>query len=265
MFTGREVASLILHWRNYTSLPQVVDYVRTSIVTASFTSGYSGTISGGQIEFFGVVWFLVSLFINRSLFDYMQLRLKERPELLLGGIILLSIAGVCIGKLQYLPFCLDTVLATLPFIYYGNKLSERGSTKPTYVKIGMSMAIWGIGFVLSSIILRKPYLSIAHRDYPLFPLCFIVAIAGTEVVVEGCKAISEWKAFRPIQYLGKNSLYMLCVHMVDYSLQRVWQVSNNDYVNCCIRLAFDIILFSVVMLFIETINKVKQRHVQANV
>jgi len=85
MFIGREVASLILHWRNYTSLSQLLNIVRTSIVTASFASGYSGTISGGQIEFFGVVWFLVSLFIGRSLFDYMQLRLKEHPKHLLGG------------------------------------------------------------------------------------------------------------------------------------------------------------------------------------
>ena len=79
----------------YTSLSQLLNIVRTSIVTASFASGYSGTISGGQIEFFGVVWFLVSLFIGRSLFDYMQLRLKEHPKHLLGGVILLSIVGVC--------------------------------------------------------------------------------------------------------------------------------------------------------------------------
>lgn len=43
--------------------------------------------------------------------------------------------------------------------------------------------------------------------------------------------------------------------MIDYSLQRVWKASENDFINCGVRLALDISMFAVTMLVIEKNEK----------
>lgn len=52
--------------------------------------------------------------------------------------------------------------------------------------------------------------------------------------------------------------------MIDYSLQRVWKVSENDFINCGIRLALDISMFAVTMLVIEKINEKKYKIKETN-
>ena len=58
-----------------------------------------------------------SYVLGKTLFDYMHLKLSERK--LIVGCLLLSVTGVVISRLQWLPLSFDIVLTIMPMFYIG--------------------------------------------------------------------------------------------------------------------------------------------------
>lgn len=62
---------------------------------------------------------------------------------------------------------------------------------------------------------------------------------------------------KPVMYIGKNSMYMLWVHIMDYVVQFAWKRTGNNFINAALRIIIDIVLFLVLTQFIDRFKKSK--------
>lgn len=96
----------------------LTDYLYQRILSGIFSSGVSISVLNATVLYVGVIWFFPALFLSKTLFDYLHLKLKTKQLLLYC--LLFSILGILIGQIQPLPFSFDIVLAILPLFYIGS-------------------------------------------------------------------------------------------------------------------------------------------------
>ncbi len=221
-------------------------YLRKRILAGIFSSGVTISAFGTEVLYIGVIWFFPALFIGKTLFDYLHLKLttKQLPLICL----LCSIAGVMIGQYQCLPFSFDIVLAIMPLFYIGQHFNIFNVKKSPIKKFFLYSLMWGI-FLIITYILGHHCLELASRRYPAYPLCFITALAGTLMVSEFSVLCCQYKLLtRPIQYIGRNSLYLLCIHTLEWDyLTKLWTISSNMYICTVVRITLDLSLFLLFM------------------
>ena len=90
---------------------------KRKFIDNGFSSGVNLHVLSAEIKGLGIPWFLVVMFLGKTLFDYMHLKLSERK--LIVGCLLLSVTGVVISRLQWLPLSFDIVLTIMPMFYIG--------------------------------------------------------------------------------------------------------------------------------------------------
>ena len=56
-------------------------------------------------------------------------------------------------------------------------------------------------------------------------------------------AADEVKIVAPLKYLGRNSMYMLWIHTMDYAVSFVWSITGNGFINAGLRILGYILLF----------------------
>nr|WP_144365085.1 acyltransferase family protein [Lacrimispora amygdalina] len=96
----------------------LMNYLEQRILSGIFSSGVSISVLNATVLYVGVIWFFPAIFLGKSLFDYLHLKLTNRQLPLYC--LLFSILGVLIGQIQPLPFSFDIVLAILPLFYVGS-------------------------------------------------------------------------------------------------------------------------------------------------
>ena len=218
-------------------------------------SGDKLTIGTYTIDAIGMPWFLFALFGGRILYDYLHLKCKR--NVLYVMVCICSIVGVILGKIQWLPFSFDIALAIQPFFLLGEWLKKYDIETKTAGKAILWLFVWAASFLLINY-LKHSYLNLASRTYPLFPICYVCAIAGTMAVSCLSQLISRIKTVsKPLMYLGKNSIVMLCVHCFDRYYRFAWKITGNESINLVLRLAEDILAFAVIMLIINLVKKRK--------
>lgn len=232
-------------------------FVKERILVAIFSSGVSVQIFSDSIPAIGIPWFLIALFLGRTFFDYLNLKYGKWKTIRLCMIF--SIIGVILGKIQWLPLSFDIVLAILPFFIVGKEYDVFKVENKPFKKMYLCFLIWAL-LLLISYILTHTYLELACRRYTLYPLCYITAIMGTVMISEFSVLACKLKRIsKPFLYLGKNSLYMLCIHILDFSLfYKLWSITNNNYINMLLRVTVDSIIFVILMSVIGFIKKIKK-------
>lgn len=222
-----------------------------------FGSGTKVSVGEAVVDRIGIPWFFFVLFFGRTLFDYLHLRLKEKAFYI--AIVICSVAGVCVGMVQKLPFSFDIALAIQPFLLFGLRLRNNNTEEKALKTLLISFAVWIILFFITYKI-SGSYLELALRRYTLYPICFICAASGTVFVSSFSQIFSKVKALSaPIKYLGKNSIVLLCVHCFDNYFSFAWDLTEIRYVNVIIRVAEDVLIFLLIMLIIETVGKRKHK------
>ncbi len=140
------IQTLIYLFRHLSNILQdhsfLMEYLNQRILTGVFSSGVSISVLNATILYIGVIWFFPALFISRTIFDYLHLKLttKQLPLYCL----LLSIIGMLIGQIQALPFSFDIVLAILPLFYLGSQFrffSDKEFTHPEVIFIYLFVGI----------------------------------------------------------------------------------------------------------------------------
>lgn len=226
-----------------------------NLFTFIFASGVETTYNGFHLETFGIPWFFLALFMGRTLFDYLHLQFKkEQLPIIVFGV---SIAGICLGMNQWMPFSMDIALAIVPFFYFGCVMKK--------IDVESNAGLKSIGYFLVFIFTlyltfmdysNWTYLELAARRYTLYPICFICAIAGTmficEISVICCKLMGILK--KPIVYLGEKSLYMLCIHIFDVWVWP-WWAAEGQFHSAIRRVICDVFAFVLLCIIIEC-NKI---------
>ena len=229
------------------------DFLRLKINILIYGSGVPVKIGGSVIPAFGMMWFLISLFTCKTIYNYLSLKKDAN----ICYIIFITFLGVVLSKIQFLPFTLDTSLAVLIFFYLGNKKvfykRDFGNIK-IFLFFLICFFVW-FGSLTVSLIYIRDYLEIAERRYPLFPLCYLTAIFGVFMIVWFSKGLEKFSVLRKtLTWLGKNSIILFCVHAMDDLFIYIYDITANNIINGVIRVFFDVLICAIFVFLGEKLN-----------
>lgn len=201
------------------------------------------------------LWFLVALFSCRTLYSYLSLTIKENTLPLV--VCLCSLLGYIIGIQQkHNAFAFDLPLTVLPLMLVGQKIKNMNLTRKPYLYGIYSFFIWIISFL---IIYPNPhgngYLDIAIRKYPLYPLCFLPAIAATIFLCSFCIIFSKSITSKIFSFIGRNSIIYLIVHYFDALWHNIWTAPSDQYIRALLRLLTDLVVFLIAYYLLRIIKK----------
>lgn len=236
--------------QNYASV-EWKSYFPERINVFVYGSGVKVNVMGTYVPAIGIPWFLIALFLGRSLFDYLHLKLNIKRFMVV--ITICTLAGVTFAKLQWLPFSFDIALAIMPFFYFGNYLKNVDMKNKSLQYACISFGVWTITLLICYVA-KHAYMELACRRYTLFPLCYVTAIAGTMFISYFSTIVERLKMMKPFMYLGKNSMYMLWVHIMDYTVSFIWNTTSNKFINAIIRIIVDVVLFVILIQVLSLIN-----------
>lgn len=233
-------------------------FIRTFLFASGVDIENSGIFGGVPVEAMGIPWFFFALFFGRTLYDSMHM--KFSGKWLAAVCMAVSAAGVVLGKIQWMLFSLDIALAVMPFFCMGDFLKNVNPEKGTWKILTVSCTLW-----LVTLMAEYPdwnqwtYMELAWRRYPLYPLCFVTAAAGSLFWCEvSILVLKMGKTARPLLFLGKNSMYMLCVHMMDYLWQPFCYAGGPALISLMKKIMVDILVFLAVMAVGNKMKKLKR-------
>ena len=234
-----------------------VEWWRDRIYSFIFSSGVELTFNNYHVSAVGIPWFFFALFIGRSIFDYIHLQFSDGQLSVIS--IIIGILGVCISTYQWLPFSLDIALSIMPFFYVGYKMKTMNmssSVKKCFIWGAIWLGTLALAFNDYNV---WTYMELAARRYNFIPICYITAIAGTIFVIQFSIIVcSHTKNVKKLfLYFGKNSLYLLCIHIMDYLVTNFWNIDGNQYYSAILRVIVDIAIFLIIMIFIRSFNALK--------
>ena len=98
-------------------------WIRSLLLTLLYSSGVPITNDRLNIGSIGMLWFVVALFLGRTLYELCKLFIvnKKAITIVCFG---LSFIGYFIAKTCWLPLCMDIVLLIQPFFYVGDLLKK---------------------------------------------------------------------------------------------------------------------------------------------
>ena len=242
-------------FKNYNSI-SFVAFLEKLVENLFWGNGGTYNLLGHTFTAVGPIWFLITLFISKILFDILNYKLNNKK--LETNIIIYSfcaLAAVEIGNIIWIPQNLDLVLIFIFYLYIGFLLKkyEKILKKYNIVIFLLSFAIWGIclGFNLN--------IELAFRLYPIGILSIIESLCASYCVIELCKVISQSKILNKIlSNIGKISLIILCIHSIDMEGIDIWHLNINSYIFAIIRVIV-ILLISFAFVFIKNkISKLKR-------
>ena len=224
-----------------------------------YASGVKSSCFDKEIPALGASWFLLALFIGRSLLDYIQMVFDKKQALIICG--LFTVIGIWTGGAQQLPFSADIAMAVLPLMYLG--LCCKNMKFPSErKKIVRDLFFLCAGWIVTLLIqwpdlTKRTYMELAVRRYPFGPFCYVSAVLGSWLVCEFSNALGLVlkRVSSLIEILGKYSLYMFCVHCIDYIWKPMWKVGENQYVWTARRMIWDLLAFAVVLVWKKVVMK----------
>lgn len=226
--------------------------------------------SGGEISYgsfnvagLGMLWFLFAMFLGRAIYDLIQWKLSRRIQVF--TCIALGIMGVAIGQALPLPMSLDCALAVQPFFLLGSFIKKRLDSISIRTLV-MSALLWIALLCVSYALIRWEAIDTACRVYPLFPLCYLLAAAGTVMMCALCKLLQNYSQYiyiyMPICGLGRYSLWLLCIHYLDGIWKTYYSRTSLVTVHVVLRIVIDLmVLFFAVKTHSFIQKKTSERSV----
>ncbi len=234
-----------------------LSFWREKIYTFLFASGVETYVNDVYVAPIGILWFLFVLFETRTVYDYLQMNYPKGQ--LLVVICILCILGVVVGEHFWLPFSFDISLAILPFFYVGDRFDKIFNNDKSWKKFLIS-------FVLGCVILYtyfystdgKRYLELSMRNYYFFPISYISATLLTLALCQFSVNIQNLPFSNSLAYLGKNTIYLLYIHIFDEYYSFLWYREGNILLTTLLRLTIDLILFVIVLLIKKKLDEKKK-------
>lgn len=201
--------------------------------------------------FNGPLWFLQTIFVA-LIAAYLILQLRLRIQLIVNMLIVVAIAAALqYNSLEILPFHLVRGLTAYIYIVTGFYLSKyiirSYSRKLLFLIFCISALAFAILFVY--LYLHLPS-NAAFFNLSLFkhvPVAvFLCSLSGISMVLFLCRLIEKSK---PLEYLGINSLVIMCVH---FPLAQILNVAVSQlpfYGNIYLRSLCALVEYAIVLLF----------------
>ncbi len=195
----------------FSNVESVRKFIIDILLTGIFSSGVPVKVFSYEVLAIGIPWFLIVLFFGRTLFDFLQIRFSGSGLMLCCAF--LSALGVWLGKIQWLPCSLDIVFAIMPIFYIGANIAWFQVEQRPVPKFLLYGSVWA-GTLLLSYAIKADYLELACRRYPLYPLSFVTAVAGTLAVVELSVILTKIKKYTYRLYIWEKILFICYLFII---------------------------------------------------
>ena len=207
------------------------------------------------VEKIGAIWFLRALFIGNVLMSIVLTYVKK-SWLQLAVIIVLLLAAVCQTSVYCSPIRLNYGCGFLIWLYLGYVCAKYQEKLKCYVEsnkgVLVCLILWAIVVLLEGV---YGIYSIPSVRFRLFGLEIVGGICGIMSVMTFSKCIvCQSDILRGIfSYLGRTSLWILCVHAVSLEMIKYMHVNNDSIFISLIRVVFDI---CIALLLKEFVSKI---------
>ena len=105
-----------------------------------FANGSSFDLHGTEVPMFGMMWFLVTLFIVRNAYGVLDYYLSGKNMTIISSLI--SLCGMITGHFVYLPFDFDIAMTSMMFFHIGSVFKNK-KIGFSFRKLISSLLIWG--------------------------------------------------------------------------------------------------------------------------
>lgn len=162
------------------------------------------------------LWFLVSL-SEIMIVSYFIIRKYNKTIVILLSFVAALIASKMPKYSISIPYYIDVSLVCLPFFLAGYFLKKiilnKVNLKCSLMMIAISLILYFVNPVFTNV--STNYLP---QGYFLF---YFVSISGTIGIVGLCHALKDNIVISGIQFCGRNSLIILCTHMIFMTVDSV--------------------------------------------
>lgn len=243
--------------KNTNGLENVWMSIKDSILAIFFGGGSSVSIPN-KVQPIGAIWFLLAMFWASIIFN--AILYTKRPFI---GILIVSYIGYVSVKLKWLPMDIQIGMFVTIFMYVGYFIRKEEIFKKN---ISITLKILFLSIWIFTILYGKTF-ALVNLGIPNGFLNIFSAIIGTYFCVKLSQLIDR-KAEKikiGLIWLGKNTLLILCVHLIilDYlPYNRIVNVLNNlgiiDF-KVLIFILIHLVLaigLSVILNYIPIVNKI---------
>lgn len=243
------ICTLIVYVNNNNTL-SVFAFFKQLIKNLLWGNGCDYILFGIKFVGVGPIWFLITLFFSKVLFDVINIQLNKKG--LNTNIVFycfLLLIGIEIGLVSWLPQGFDLMLIFLFYLYVGYLFRNYFDK----IKINKNL-LFVIAFIIWGICLGfNTHIELAMRKYPFNVLSVIESLCASYCVIEMCKIIAKNKLMQVLlTNVGVISLIILCVHSVEYSFVDWKSLPLNIYLVSILRVMAVLIVSMVVHnLFIK--------------
>lgn len=227
------------------SIDNITSTIGNDFIRSFFASGTIKKIATIQLPGrIGAIWFLPALFfaviIVQTVLYYVESNSKRCLITILFGVV-----GVISKKFIWIPFSIQSGMLASIFIltgYYIKQFKVIEKLNLNHLLIFFMISTLGIKYEYSLVY----FVSAFMKDYLI---SFIVAIASSIIIIFISKKI---KNCRVLEFIGRNSLYYLCVHLFGLEVMNQWY---SKYIGRYIvnKYAYASVLFVMKMIFITLV------------
>lgn len=174
-----------------------------------------------DIKFIGAIWFLWAMFWG-ILFLYIALRIKYSSVF----VIVVFLIG-CISREYWLPFSVQAGMVATIYLYIGYLIKSKNLIK--YIidirTLIISTLIWGVGlyFGCGTIYLVANYYRLGIFDF-FISIVSVFSVLGLSYYIQKIEVLG-----RILQYFGRNSLKILCFHIIELNLFHWYSIININH------------------------------------
>lgn len=211
-------------------------------ITGIMWGGVSETeVLGIDVVGLWAFWFLVVMFWGRNLYRVLCIKIKRYRIIF---IYFLSCIGLYIGTSTHfqLPQCFDLILVSLIYIEVGN--IYRNSNLDYNKELILSTVCMSL-YLLNTWD-NQTNISMAGRYYPTLYSALIIPCLASIAFLALAKSFEQLKCLHLLEYLGKNTLALLCIHGLDRNLEQLWMIGDNHWIWFILRVILDFSLLFIV-------------------
>lgn len=210
------------------------------------------------------LWFLPCILVAECLL-YLVFKYVKKDKYRAIFCVVPSIIVLALGIKQYLPalpFCFETALFSLFYLYFGYILNKR---KILNIKNNCIMYISGIIFIIVSVISIYCLEMKAPSFYNLQiqnPIIFLVtSITGSVFIMTVCQKIKNqnW-----LQHIGKNTLYIYGLHFIAQNMIGIVvgifpNITKLSYVFIIMSTVCNLVICFIIIFGIEQLKKIVRK------
>ena len=159
----------------------------------------------------GFMWFFVTLGLAWIVMNLIfQLKNEALRFLIIAG---LAVCGVQLPAYAFMPFCLAQVLCSIAYMYLGYRIK-----KARLLTRGTPKWMYAILVMIVIFIVPFGYIEVSQNVWKLNVLDYLASCAAGCLLFKTSVFLDRFtgKIASFFRLLGKNSMYILCIHAVEY-------------------------------------------------